>query len=69
MIPSFRVTARDSRKDTPTNRKDGTIRSPKIQLADLFAGQNYGGAKFSVGALKVSHWLCRITLSASHDDG
>jgi hypothetical protein len=56
-------------QDAAKNGKHGTIGSPKIQLANLFAGQYHGGTKFSVGALKVSHWLCPITLSASHDDG
>jgi hypothetical protein len=56
-------------QDAPKDGKNGAAGSPKIQLADLFAGQYHGGTKFSVGALKVSHWLCPITLSASHDDG
>ncbi len=67
-----RYEARYGRKSWPTglddakvrkpskHRKHGAIGSPKVQLANLFAGQDYRRAKLSVRALKFGHSLVRL---------
>jgi hypothetical protein len=47
-------------QDEAKNKEHRAIDSPKIQFANLVAGQDHRRAKFSVGALKIGYILQRL---------
>src|ERR1019366_7513190 len=67
-IPSFRATARDSRKTRRRTARTGLSARPKFNSRISLPAKITAGAQFSVGALKVSHWLCPTRVSeAEHE--
>jgi hypothetical protein len=68
VISTLLATARDSRG---TGRRVASMGlasgSLKVQLGNLFAGQDHRRAKFGVGTVEARSWPCPIRVSGRHD--
>jgi hypothetical protein len=69
VIRSLRAKVSGVAQDAAQNAKPGTVLPPKVQFADLLAGQNHRPTEFGVGTLKICHESLPISVASVNTPG